>query len=89
MYEECAVADQKCQKWFAKFDARDFSLDNVPWMGRPVEVDSDQTETLIERNQCYITQEIANTLKYSNQELKIICTSLVMFITLIFGFHMS
>ena len=55
----------------------------------PVEVDSDQIETLIERNQCYTTQEIANILKYSNQELKIICTSLVMFITLIFGFHMS
>ena len=31
MYEECAVADQKCQKWFVKFDAGDFSLDNVPW----------------------------------------------------------
>ena len=89
MYAECAVIDQKCQKWFAKFHAGDFSLDNAPWMGRSVEVDSDQIETLIENNQCYTTQEIANILKYPNQELKIICTSLVMFITLMFGFHMS
>ena len=89
MYLEGADPDQTCQKWFAKFHAGDFSLDNAPWMGRSVEVDSDQIETLIENNQCYTTQEIANILKYPNQELKIICTSLVMFITLMFGFHMS
>ena len=40
MHEECAVIDQMCQKWFAKFHAGDFSLENAPWMGRPVEVDS-------------------------------------------------
>ena len=62
---------------------------DTPWSGRPIEVDRDQIETLIENNQCYTTQEIANILKYPNQELKIICTSLVMFITLMFGFHMS
>ena len=33
------------QKWFARFRARDFSLDGAPWSGRPVEIDSDQTET--------------------------------------------
>ena len=30
MHEECAVIDQKCQKWFAKFCAGDFSPDNSP-----------------------------------------------------------
>ena len=50
---EGAVTDRTCQKWFAKFHAGDFSLDNVLWSGRPVEVDSDQIETLIENNQCY------------------------------------
>ena len=29
-----------------KFCAGDFLLDNAPWSGRPVEVDSDQIETL-------------------------------------------
>ena len=50
MYGEGALIDRTCQKWFVKFCAGDFSLDDVPRSGRPVEVDSDQTETLIENN---------------------------------------
>ena len=62
MYGEGAITDQTRQKWFAKFRAGDFSLDNAPQLGRPVEVDSDQIETIIENNQCYTTREIANIL---------------------------
>ena len=47
VYGEGAVADRKCQKWFAKFHAIVFSLDDAPWLGRPVEVDSGQIDTLI------------------------------------------
>ena len=61
------MTDQTCQKWFVKFHARDFSLDTAPWLGRPVEVDSDQIESLIENNQCSTMQERANILKISNQ----------------------
>ena len=46
-----------------KFRAGDFSLDNAPQSGRPVEADSDQIETLIENNQHSTTQEIADILK--------------------------
>ena len=52
-------------KWFTKFHAGDFSLDNAPWPDRSVEVDSDQIETLIENNQCYTMWEIADILKIS------------------------
>ena len=38
MYGEGAVTDYTCQKWFAKFLAGDFSLDNSPWLSTPVEV---------------------------------------------------
>ena len=41
VYGEGAVTDRTCQKWFAKFRAGDFSLDDAPRSGRPVEVDSD------------------------------------------------
>ena len=34
-----------------KFCAGDFSLENAPQQGRPVDVDRDQIETLIENNQ--------------------------------------
>ena len=36
------------------------------WLGRPVEVDSDQIETLTENNQHYTMWEIADILKISN-----------------------
>ena len=59
------MTDWTCQKWLAKFCAGDISLDDAPQSGRPVEVDSDQVETLIENNQRYTTWEIADTLKIS------------------------
>ena len=40
MYGEGAVTDRMCQKWFAKFCAGDFSLEDAPQSGRPVEVDT-------------------------------------------------
>ena len=52
-------------KWFAKFRARDFPLEDAPQSGRPDEVDKDQIETLTENNQHYTTLEIANILKIS------------------------
>ena len=55
VYGEGAVTDQMCQKWFAKFPAGDFSLDIAPWLGRLVEVDSNQIKTLIENNKCSTT----------------------------------
>ena len=45
---------------FVKFRAGDFLLDDASWSGRPVEVDSDQIETLTENNQCYTSWEIAD-----------------------------
>ena len=56
MYGEDAVTDQTCQKWFAKFHAGDFSLDDAPQSGRPVEVDSNQIETLTENNQLKLSK---------------------------------
>ena len=63
VYREGAVADQTCQKWFAKFYAGHFSLDDAPRLGRPV--DSDQIETLTENNQYYTMREIVDRLKIS------------------------
>ena len=65
VYGEGAVTDQMCQKRFAKFRAGDFPLDDAPWLGRPVEVDSNQIETLTESNQRHTTRETTNILKIS------------------------
>ena len=59
------MTDRTCQKWFLKFRAGEFLLDEAPGSGRAVQVDSDQIKTLTENNQRYTTQESANTLKIS------------------------
>ena len=60
MYGETVVTVSPCPKWFVKFCAADVSQS-----GRPVEVDSDQIETLIENNQHYTTHELAKKVKIS------------------------
>ena len=65
MYGKGAVTDQMCQKWFVKFHTGDFSLDNAPRSGGPVEIDGKHIKTLIENNQCYTTREIIIILKIS------------------------
>ena len=60
VYGKGAVTDQMCQKWFVKFHAGDFSLDNAAQPCKPGEVNNDQIETLIENNQCSTTWEIAD-----------------------------
>ena len=64
------MTDQRCQKWFVKFRAGDFLLNNAPRSGRPVEVDSNQIKTLIENNQCYTTWEITSILKISKASVE-------------------
>ena len=68
VYGGGSVTVQLCQKWFTKFSATDFLLDNAPQLGRPVEVDSDQIKTLIENNQHYTMWEIADILKISKSK---------------------
>ena len=70
VYGEGAVTDRTCQKWFAKFCAGDFSLDDAPRSGRPAEADNDQIETLIKNKQRYTTREIADILKISKSSVE-------------------
>ena len=66
VYEEGAVTEGTCQKWFAEFCAGGFLLDDASRLGRSVEVDSDQNKTLIENSQHYAAWEAACS-KYRNQ----------------------
>ena len=70
VYGEGAVTDWTCQKWFAKFHAGGFLLDDAPRSGRPVEVDNDQIETIIENNERYIMREIADILRISRSRIE-------------------
>ena len=68
MYAKGTVSDHMCQKWFAKFCAGDFFLDNAPQLSRPVEVDSDQIKTLIQIKQHSTMWERAIILKISKSK---------------------
>ena len=46
-----------CQKWFVKFYAGDFSLEDAPQLGGPFEVASNQMETSTENYQHYTKWE--------------------------------
>ena len=52
---EGPMTDQTCQKCFLRFHTGAFSLGNAPQSGRPVELDRDNFEILIESNQWYTT----------------------------------
>ena len=80
VYGDGAMTNWTCQKWFVKFQAEGFLQDNAQWLGRPVEVDSDQIETLIENNQHHTTQEIANILKISKSINLLLKTKNVYFV---------
>ena len=53
VYGEGTVIDRMCQKWFVKYCYGTFSMNRAVLSGRPVKVDSNQIETLIENNQRY------------------------------------
>ena len=72
MCGEGSVNDWMCQKWFAKFLGGDSSLNDALPLGRPVEVDSNQIETLIEKNQCYTMWKIVDILKIC-KSIEVIC----------------
>ena len=51
-----------------KFHAGDFLLDDAPWLGRTVEVDSDQIKT--DNHQCYTMWERADILTISRSSVE-------------------
>ena len=66
MCGEDAGTDRMYQEWFAKFRAGDFLLDDdATRRGRPVAVDSDQIEILIENNPCSTMWKVADIFKIS------------------------
>ena len=64
---EGPVTDRMCQKWFAKFHAGDFLLDDAPRSGKidQLKLIAINFRTLMENNQCYITWEISDILRIS------------------------
>jgi len=65
VYGEGAAAKRTVRKWFAKFKAGDFNLENQELPDGPSTTDEDQIKTLIENNPRYMTRELAEMLNMS------------------------
>ena len=71
VYGECAVTDQMCQKWLAKFCAGYFLLNNALLLGMPVEVDRDYIKTSRTNNAIPCRRQLTYS-KYSNISCKVL-----------------
>lgn len=77
------------QKLFGKFPVGYFSQDDDPGWDEPVVVDSDQTKKLTENNHRYSLWEKTDRTQNIQFKYWITCTSLVVSITLMYGFHIG
>jgi len=64
VYGEGAVVERTVRKWFARFKAGDFNLEDQECPGRPSITDEDQIKTLIENNPRYTTHKFTHKQKY-------------------------
>ena len=69
VYDEDAVAERTVRKWFARFKAGDFNLEDQEHPGRPSTTDEDQIKTLIENNPRYMTRKLAEMLNISKSTI--------------------
>lgn len=89
VYEEDIVDNWIYQKWFTRFYAQDFLLNDVPLLNRPVRVDRNQSRHCLRMINVLCYRKHSTCSKYLNQTTKIICTILVMLVTLMCGFHVN
>ena len=63
IYGDGAIAERIVRKWFPKFKADDFNLEDQERPSRPSVIDKDQIKTLPENNPRYMTCELAEISK--------------------------
>ena len=78
VYEEGAVTGQMYQKWFAKFGAGDFLLDDTPVLVNQLKLIATKSRHSLRTINIIPCRRWPTYSKYSNQLLNTICTKLVM-----------
>jgi len=70
VYGEGAVAERTVRKWFVRFKADNFNLEDQEGPGRPSTTDENQIKTLIENNLRYTTCKLAEMLNMSKSTIR-------------------
>ncbi|KAG5314671.1 MOS1T transposase, partial [Pseudoatta argentina] len=59
VYSEHALAEQTCRKWFARFKAGDFDLDDKERPGQPKKFEDNDLQALLNENSCQTLKELS------------------------------
>lgn len=62
VFGEDTPSKRQCDRWFAKFSSGDFSLEDEPRSGRPLELNLDALQVLVRNNPRLSTREMASDL---------------------------
>ena len=63
VYGEHALAEQTCQKWFARFKSRDFVLKDEERPGKPRKFEDEELEALLDEDCCQTHEELTESLR--------------------------
>ena len=63
VYGENAFSSRTCRKWFRRFRAGNFCLEDEERSGRPPRTDEDKIRDHVEKSRSLIVQEMSNVLK--------------------------
>ena len=62
VFSEDIPSKRQCERWLAKFTSGEFSLDDEPRSGRPVEMNVEALQALVRSNSRMSTREMASEL---------------------------
>ena len=63
IYGENALSSRTCRKWFQRFKAGNFCLEDEERSGRPPQTDEDKVRDLVEKSRSLTVQEMSHVLK--------------------------
>ena len=62
VYDEHALAERTCQKWFARFNSGDFGLEDEERLRQPKKFEDEELEALLDGDCCETQEELAESL---------------------------
>ena len=62
VYGENALSSRTCRKWFQRFRAGNFCLEDEERSGRPPQTDEDKIRNLVEKSPSLTVREMSNIL---------------------------
>ena len=66
VYSQHALAEQTCQKWFARFKSSDFGFEDEERPGQPKKSEDEELDALLNEDCCQTQEELAESLGVRN-----------------------